>query len=174
MKSISVTDLVLIPELSHLRTLDFIDPKNAELIAPWLKLVGIDLDYPVQFIASQHRNLQGKVVISYQIVGEIEQNESFLRSPFATAEDRLIAAGYRDLSLAQEMANSMTVSMRYGDEEANNEGFPADQANPDEQDILTQIKQLNDMLDIVRGSQHKSDGNLLMFGEQGELKKSHK
>lgn len=162
MKTISVTDLKLIPELSHLRMIDFIDPKNDALIAPYLEELGFDLDYPIEYMARQHRNLQGKVVIAYMIAGEISCNEKFLKSAFATAEDRIIAAGYRDLSLAKDMARGMHTSR---DIEGEVEGFSPDQANPDEDDILMQIKVLDDLLLDVRGDPYKEDGSRKTLGE---------
>lgn len=170
MKSISVTDLMLIPELAHLRTFDFIDAANTELIAPFLRIIGFDLDYPVQFVASQHRNLQGQVVVSYQLVGEVECNEAFLKSEWATSEDRMIAAGYRDIGLAQELANAMTLGMNYGSSDADGEpvdGFPTDLTCPDEAVIAAQIKQLNDILLTVRGNPYKQNGSLATLFEHG-------
>lgn len=169
MKSISVSDLQLIPELSHLRMMDFINPAHTELIAPFLRTIGFDMDYPIIFQASQHRNLQGKIIIGYQLVGEVECNQAFLNSPWATAEDRMIAAGYRDLSLAQELANSMTLGMGYGSDDEGEpvDGFPADLTSPDEQVVLAQIKQLNDILLAVRGNPYKQDGSRATLFEHG-------
>jgi hypothetical protein len=171
MKTISVTDLKLIPELSHLRDIDFIDPANTELIKPFLKVLGFDLDYPVEFIPSQHRNLQNKVVISYQIVGEVECNAAFLTSQWATAEDRMIAAGYRDLGLAKDLASSSTIGRNYGgsDNEAVLEALAPDMLNPDEQEIAAQIQTLKDLLLIVRGNPYKADGSLATLCEHGKV-----
>jgi len=157
MKTVSVTDLMLIPELSHLRMIDFIDPRNDLLIAPYLRLLGFDTDYPVEYIPSQHRNMQGKVVIAYQIVGEIECNERFLSSSFATVEDRIIANGYKDLSLANQMSQALSTSRSYAGE---SEAFPSDQCNPDEAAIVEQINVLETLLDVVRPERFKEDGSL--------------
>ncbi len=165
MKTFSVTDLKLIPELSHLRMLDFIDPKNDKLIAPYLRIVGFDLDYPVQYIPSKHRNLQGQEIIAYQIVGEVECNESFLNGPWATTEDRIIAAGYRDIGKAEDMAQALTSARDYDSGVV--EGFPPDLANPDEAEILMQIKVLEDLLLNVRGSPFKQDGSRFTLAEWG-------
>lgn len=142
--------------------LDFVNPDNDKLIAPYLKVLGYDLDYAVQFIASQHRNLQGKVVIAYQIVGEVEINDSFQSSAFASAEDRQIAAGYKDLSYADHIGDARTACREYGEE---SDGFAPDQCNPDEREILKQIKVLEDLLLSARGSPYKQDGSLKLYGE---------
>ena len=162
-KTLSVEDLKVVDELSHLRTLDFINPVNDDLIAPYLKVFGFDLDYPIEYIACQHRTLSGKVVVSYLISGEVEINDSFLSSSFATTEDHMIAAGYRDLGVAEDIASAMTAGREYG---GGDEGFPSDQANPDEKIILEQIKQLNDMLLVIRGNPFKKDGSRKTMAEQ--------
>lgn len=169
MKSISVTDLQLFPELSHLRMLDFIDPKYDALISPFLKIVGFDLDYPVEFIASQHRNLQGKKVIAYRIVGEVECNDSFLSSGFATTEDKIIARGYNDLGLSNDMASQLTVGRDYGGDDLgqSEKGFPPELTNEDEAEITMQIQLLTDLLTIVRGNPFKQDGSRKTLAEYG-------
>lgn len=164
MKNISVTDLQLIPELSHLRMLDFINPDNDELIAPFLKVLGFDLDYALQYIPCQHRNMQGKVVIAYMIVGEVECNASFLNSPWATMEDRIIVAGYRDLGFADDMATALSLSRDIDGEQV--DGFSPELTNPDEAIILMQIQVLENLLLDVRGDPFKQDGSRKTMAEQ--------
>ena len=174
MKIYSVTDLMLIPELSHLRQLDFIDPANTELLKPFLKILGYDLDYPIQFIPSRHRNLQGQVVISYQIVGDIECNESFLNSVWCTSEDRMIVAGYNDLTISEDMAAAMTACRPYGDTGAHDDGFPLDQCEPDEKETLDQIKQLEELLLQIRGNPYRKDGSMATLDQFGVYEKPDK
>lgn len=163
MKTISVTDLKRIPELSHLRMIDFIDPKHDRLIAPFLKVLGFDLDYPIEYTARQHRNLAGEVVIAYMVVGDIECNERFLSSPFATVEDRVIAAGYKDLGLAKQMSSALSTSRNY--DSGTVEGFPPDMSNPDEAAILEQLQVLENLLEVVRPNRYKEDGSLKTMKE---------
>lgn len=169
MKSISVTDLQLIPELSHLRMLDFIDPKYDSLISPFLKILGFDLDYPIEFAASQHRNLQGQKVIAYRIIGEVECNDAFLSSAFATTEDRIIARGYNDLGLSNDMASQLTVGRDYGGDDTgqSEKGFPPELTNEDEDEITLQVQLLTDLLRIVRGNPFKQDGSRATLAEYG-------
>lgn len=157
MRVMSVYDLKLIPQLAHLGPLDFVNPDNYALMLPFLKTLGYDTDKPVQFIPCQHRTMQGKVVIGYLVAGDISQDREFLLSPYCTAEDRIIAAGMKDLSLAHDMARSMTACRDYGTN--NVEGFPPEQANPDEAAILHDIKILQQVLDIAQGDVFKSDGS---------------
>lgn len=167
MKTISVTDLKRIPELSHLRMLDFIDPKNDLLIAPYLRVLGFDTDYPIEYLARQHRNLAGEVVIAYMITGEIECNERFLSGPFATLEDRVIVAGYKDMSLAHQMSGSLSTSRDYGGGVP--EGFPVELTNPDEKAIIEQLQVLENLLNEVRPGMYREDGSLKTLAEYHAL-----
>lgn len=167
MKSISVTDLQLIPELAHLRMIDFIDPKYDALISPFLKLLGFDLDFPIEYAPSQHRNMQGKVVIAYRIIGEVECNNAFLQSPYALAEDRIIARGYRDLGVAQDMAGQLTTGRDYGHSDGSEKGFPPELTNENEQAIKDQINSLAGLLMIVRGNPFRQDGSRSTLAEYG-------
>lgn len=157
MKTISTTDLKLVPELAHLRMIDFINPANDALIAPYLKTLGFDLDYPIEYVPSQHRNLQGQVVLAYQIVGDVDINSSFLTSSYATAEDRIIAAGYTDMSMANEMSRSLSTSREYTGVV---EGFPLELTNPDEKAIMEQITVLANLLTEVRPGMYHESGSL--------------
>lgn len=157
MRVMSVYDLKLVPQLAHLSPLDFVNPENYALMIPFLKTLGYDTDKPIQFLPCQHRTMAGKVVIGYLVVGDISQDREFLLSGFCTAEDRIIAAGMKDLSLAYDMAKSMTTCRDYGADSV--EGFPPDQANPDEQHILNEIKLLQTIADIAQGDLFKSDGS---------------
>lgn len=162
MKSISVTDLMggIVPELAHLRMIDFINPTNDKLIAPFLKVLGFDLDFPIEYIPSQHRNMQGKVVVAYRIIGEVECNEAFLSSAFATSEDRMIVRGYSDLGLANDMAKQMTSGRDYGGEEGQSEkGFPPELTMENEHLIRMQVEVLKDLLLQVRGDPYNPDGS---------------
>lgn len=177
MKSISVLDLKeYVPELSHLRMIDFINPENDKLIAPYLHTLGIDLDYPITYAASQHRRMGGKdAVIAYTITGDIRIDPEFLSSPFCTVEDRVIAAGYTDRGLAHEMASKLAASRQY--DSGNVEGFPPDLTNPDETDVLEQIAVLEQLLLAVRGDPFNDDGSrktLWDYHREPEVKKERK
>ncbi len=80
-------------------------------------------------------------------------------------EDRIIAAGYRDMGIAEDMATSLTTSRDYTGEI--DVGFPPDLVNPNEADILMQITVLTDLLMIVRGNPFKQDGSRSTLAEYG-------
>lgn len=174
MKVFSVTDLMLIPELSHFRQIDFIKPENTEKLLPFLKILGYDVLYPIVFRPSKHRNLQNQVVISYQIIGDIELNSSFQDSVWCTAEDKIIARGYTDLTVSEDMAAIMTACRSYGDTGSHDDGFPVDQCEPDEKEVLAQIKQLEELLLQIRGNPYRKDGSIATLDQHGQVESKEK
>lgn len=163
MKTISASDLKLAPELSNFGPLDWIDPKNDLAIYPYLHMLGIDTDYAVSISASQHRNLQGKLVIGYQFSGEIRLDPEFRASPFCTVEDRIIINGATDLGLADDMSRSLSMGREYGSGVV--EGFPAELCNPDEQEIIERIAVLEQLIDVARPGRFKECGSLKTVAE---------
>jgi hypothetical protein len=166
MKAISVYDLKLIPELSHLNYFEMVDPKNDHLVNPFLKIMGFDLDYALQYTVSQHRTMQGTVEIGYVIRGEVNISRDFLTSEWATLDDRLIAAAYTDPSLCKAMCGQLNTSLNYTAFHDGGtavpeaiEDFPECLTNPDEAEILEAMKQLEVLLLEIRGSQYKEDGS---------------
>jgi hypothetical protein len=87
----------------------------------------------------------------------VDINSNFLNSSFATAEDRIIAAGYKDISLANEMSRSLSTSREYSGVA---EAFPAELSNPDEAAIMEQIEVLQNLIDQVRPNMRREDGSL--------------
>ena len=164
MKSVSVTDLKLIPELSHLNYFEMIDPKNDHLVNPFLEIMGMDLDYPLQYVAKQHRNLQNKVVINYMIIGETNINREHITGPWGSLTDRMIAAAYQDPSLCKELGSHLNTSLDYnafkgGRDQPDEQPSTADFPTTDEERMITaQIKQLEELLLHIRGDQRREDG----------------
>ena len=168
MKSISVYDLKLIPELAHLSIFDLVHPDNDALVNPFLAEMGFDLDYPLMYTVSQHRTLQHKVEIGFVIRGETNINRKHVTGPWGTLDDRLAAAAITDPSLCAALCEQMNTGLDYGSFSDNDDGpesFPDSMCDPHEQQILTQIKQLEGVLLAIRGNQHKNDGSLKLAHE---------
>lgn len=167
MKSISVTDLVLIPELSHLNFVEIISKVNDYLVLPFLEQLGIDTDYPVSYMPCQHRNMQGKVVISYLVVGELQINRSYLSSEYADTTDLLVASSYTDRSLTKELCGLQNSSLDYAAFQDGREDEPTRLSEiqqylhpKDEAKLLLAIDVLTKIRDNVRGSEFNIDGTL--------------
>lgn len=162
MKSVSVTDLQLIPELSGYSIFDFLNPKNDEVVNEYLYEMGFDVDKGVEYTVSYHRNWQKQALVGYVIVGEMRNDWQFKRSSWCSAEDRLIAAGSRDLSLAKELAAMMNIQIEYGSiyslEQEEDKEFYMDQEDIDR--IEDEMELLEEVMKNIRGEQHKKDGSL--------------
>lgn len=181
MKAISVYDLKLIPELEKLSIFDLIHPDNDKLVNPFLAVMGFDLDYPLIYTVSQHRTLQNKVVVGYVIRGEVNINREHLSSEWATLYDRMVAAAYQDPTLCKALCEQMNTSLDYSAFHSAKEtenpkpvDFPVNQCNPDEIVITEQIKQLEELLFHIRGSQYKKDGSLKMPADYHEVEEEVK
>lgn len=170
MKAISVYDLKLIPELKHLTYFDMVHPDNDKIVNPFLAEMGFDLDYPLIYTVSQHRTLQNTVEIGYVIRGEVNISRAHLMGPWATLYDRMVAAAYTDPSLCVALCQQMNTSLDYtafssrgsNSPGTPSENFPEELCNPNEGEILAQIRELEELLFQIRGSQYKEDGSLKM------------
>lgn len=170
MKAISVYDLKLIPELSHLTYFDMVHPDNDKLVNPFLEEMGFDLEYPLMYTVSQHRTLQNTVELGYVIRGEVNISRKHITGPWSSLYDRMVAAAVTDPSLCVELCRQMNTSLDYTaftSRGSNSPGspvdnFPEDLTDPDEQGILMQLQLLEEILFEIRGSQYKADGSLKM------------
>lgn len=163
---LSATDLQLASPLSHLTELQIVSPEYDHLVMPILEEMGCDLDYGICISASQHRNLQNKVVVSYTIACEVGCNWKHLSGPFGTAENRMLAASHVDASLSNEMALMQSVcndfQSLYSSEQVENQYLVY---NEDEQEIAAKIAELNKALYEVRGEQVDKFGNYRTYGD---------
>ncbi len=166
MKSVSTSDLVLIPALSHFSQFDFLSPENDHVVNPFLYEMGFDLDFGLEYRCCYHRNLQKQCLTGYMIVGEVRTDREFMTSVWCTAEDKVIAAGKFDLSLAQELSRMSGIGVDYD----NPYGLEMEEMNEFELDlseterIEDELVALQAVLDNVRGDQ---------FLRSGRRKKPH-
>ncbi len=164
MKAISVFDLRIIPQLAHLTHFDLIHPDNDCIVNPFLQVMGFDVRKGLNYTTSQHRTLQNKVEIGFVIRGEVNTSREHLTGPWADLQDRLTAAAITDPSLCRSMCAQLNSSLDFSsfgpDSSSGVVDFPASLSDPKEGEILAQIQQLDELLDMIRGSQHKEDGSL--------------
>lgn len=172
MKSISITDLALIPELGKYNYMELIHPDQDDLMAKYLEMIGFDIEYPIQYIPSQHRNMQGKKVINYVVVGEVSCNRKHLNSEWADITDRIIANSYTDRGLAEDMLSLQCPSLDYSafhegkeDTETTKEDIGSYFDREEEKRIVAQIKQLEELRDSIRGSMFNKDGSAKTFAD---------
>lgn len=160
-KSVSVYDLQLIPELAHFSIFDFLNPQNDATVNPFLYEMGVDVERGLEYTCSYHRTLSKQAKVGYVITGEMRSDKEFLLSPWCSSEDRLIAAGRVDISLARELGAMMNAQISYDNtdelEEAEVGEYLQDQEDIDR--IEDEMEVMEQMLKHVRGEQKKRDGS---------------
>jgi hypothetical protein len=164
MKSISFRDMQLAKELEGLNEVQMLHPDNDELMKYVLSQCGIDTDYDIEYIPSLHRDMQGKVAVGFQAVGELNINRNVLNSVVCDVTDKLVAAGMQDPSLARELAGMMCSKADYRhlnediEDIASYDDYDEQEYEDDYVWTSSQIKQLEMIRDQIRGlEQCKSD-----------------
>lgn len=157
----SFRDLRRIPELSHLSESELLWPKHDAVVNQALAMLGFNVNAPILYVPSQHRDLSGKVEVGYRAVGEISNDPVYLNSKLCPLIERLIWAAQKDPSLAKELSKMMGHSVNL-DEDASEEAadFPDTDIDPDYEIIQQQIEVLTLLRDERRGSPYNDQGNL--------------
>ena len=158
--TLSLRDVKIIPQFSALSELEMINPMYDNAIKEILKHVGFDVEYPIEYVPSIHRDMQNNVGLGFRVVGEVDCNRKWLSSPLCDLTSILVAASYLDISLMRELAEMCIKSPdyesldwedvnicergSYGDEPMNieEEGW---------QEVEEEIRMLERMRDIIRG-----------------------
>lgn len=153
----SFRDLRLIDELSDYNEIELLHPSMDDRVNFYLAQLGFDTDYGILYVPNKHRDMQGNVGVGFRAVGEITINRNFINSPLCSTVERLIAASYKDPSLAAEMAkmmgNSISYDMIAGIDDGGEpiEEFPPELIEPDYEEMSAQIKFLENLRDEIRG-----------------------
>lgn len=165
MISISMSDILVAPELAGHNEFNLLPVEMDDITLPLLYQLGLDINDGYCIVASKHRNLQNQVVVGYRYVGEIRKDREFKHSPFCSALDRIVAAG-DDVSLKLEMANMLGTTLNYNsfsdeeDDKEATEGLLNDYLQEDYEEVSEQIKTLQKLCDDIRGNPLSSDGML--------------
>lgn len=168
---ISFRDLMVCTKLAHIRNeIELLNIENDDVVASILAQVGFDVDYPVLYVPSKHRDMQNKVSVGFMAVGDISLNRSFVNSYLCSTTERMIAACYTDPSLMRELnrltGNRVNYKALLADEgEGDLEELPEDMLEPDRDIISAQIKQLTELRDSIRGGIYNEAGDLKTFAE---------
>lgn len=168
---ISFRDLMLCTKLAHIKNeVELLEIKNDDLVASVLSKVGFDIDYPVTYIPSKHRDMQNRVAVGFMAVGEISLNRAFISSSICTPTERMIASSYTDPSLTRELARLAGNHVNYKsllEDEAESDGdeLPDEMLEPDRDIVSAQIRTLADLRDMIRGSMYNDAGDLRTYAE---------
>jgi hypothetical protein len=170
-RTISFRDLLVCEELAHIKNeIELLHPDNDDLVADILSKIGFDVEYPVLYVPSKHRDMQNKIEVGFMAVGEISLNRSFINSPMCSITERMVAASYTDPTMTRELAGLMGHSINYKvllseDAEYDGEELPNEMLEPDREHVAKQIKQLADIRDAIRGDMYNEAGDLKTFAE---------
>jgi hypothetical protein len=168
---ISFRDLMLCTSLSHIKNeVELLNIENDVLVAEILDKVGFDVDYPVLYVPSKHRDMQNKIAVGFMAVGEISLNRAFTSSYLCSATERLIAACHIDPSLTIELGRLAGSHVNYksmleDESEFDGDELPEEMLEPDRYAVAQQIKQLTELRDLIRGDFRNESGDLKTFEE---------
>lgn len=157
----SFRDLRLIPELSKYSEIELLHPILDPTVNAFLEVLGFDLNYPVVYEPSKHRDMQGKVAVGFRAVGEISLKRAFINSPLCSVDERLIAASKQDMSLTRELAQLAGRGSTFAAGEnrlVSSEDFPPELIEADYDDVTSQIAQLEAIRDHIRGEERTESG----------------
>lgn len=168
---ISLRDLMVCSKLSHIKNeVELLEIKNDDTVSWVLAQIGFDIEYPVTYIPSKHRDMQNKIAVGFMAVGEISLNRAFISSSLCTPTERMIASSYSDPSLTRELARLAGNYVNYKsllEDEAEFDGIELseDLLEPDRDIVAAQIKTLADLRDLIRGNMYNDAGDLKTYEE---------
>jgi hypothetical protein len=169
----------LVSELSEMSEIEMVQIENDELMQKYFYQIGMDCyDFPFVYVPNKHRTLAGEVVTGFRCVGELRCDSAFRDSYLAGITERLIISSYLDTSLMLEIAE-LSYKVRDFDDYLNDCDsidfdesralFPANQLEDDwvEQEAI--IKNLQDVLTMIRGPVYNASGALKTAEEYKEF-----
>lgn len=124
-------------------------------------------DFGLEYKCAYHRNLQKQCVVNYMITSEVRTDREFMTSPWCTSEDKVIASGKKDLSLAAELGKMSGISVEYDNifglemEEQFEHDLPLDEIER----IEDELRAMNVVLENVRGNQFLRSGRRKLAAE---------
>jgi hypothetical protein len=157
----SFRDLQRIPELSKFREVELLHPSLDPLVNCYLVELGFDPNKPIQYRAAKHRDLSGKVAVGFMAVGEINPYSAFVKSSLCSLSERLIAAWHTDPELARDMATLMGSSLQAESSAIEEDDtFPEELVEPDYDEVVVELLNLENIKYNIRGSPYAEDGSL--------------
>jgi len=171
MFNISCSDLLKLDDFAGMNEVELIHPKNDEIVLNHARTAGMDITGGYEYSASQHKNMFGKTVIGYRLVGELRNDSTFRSSLFCTPEVRTLSHLRRDVSLTQEMVKLSGGCFSYGknaEDDAEDVREYESMWEPDWQVLEQQINLLNQIAIDIRGTPYGANGGLRTWYEYQE------
>jgi hypothetical protein len=169
-RTVSFRDLQLCTAFAGMNEIAMLRIENDAAMAEVLSQIGFDVEYPITYVPSKHRDMQNKVGVGYMCVGDISINRKFVNSYLCSTVERMIAASYSDPSLTRELGALMGHHVNYrslleDDAEWGGEELPEDMLEPDRREVAALIQSLAELRDSIRGSQYNESGDLKCYEE---------
>lgn len=174
-RTVSFRDLMVCTKLAHVKNeIELLDVKNDDIMAEILAQIGFDVDYPISYIPTKHRDMQNQVAVGFMAVGDISINRKFINSYLCSTTERMVAASYSDPSLTRELGTLMGNHVNYrslldDDCDYELEELPEDMLEPDRFIVAGQLKMLAEIRDTIRGSQYNEAGDLKTYQEYANV-----
>jgi len=169
---ISCSDLLKLGDFAGMNEVSLIHPKNDEKVLNHARTAGMDITGGYEYQASQHKNMFGKVVVGYRLIGELTNTPSFRSSPFCTPEIRTLSHLRRDVSLTQEMVKLSGGCFSYGknaEDDAEDTREYESLYEPNWQALEKEIAMLNQLAFDIRGTPYGANGGLKSWYEYQEV-----
>lgn len=171
---LSCSDLLKLGDFAGMNEVSLIHPENDEKVLNHARTAGMDICGGYAYEASQHKNMFGKVVVGYRLIGELRSDAAFRSNPFYTTEVGTLSHLRRDVSLTQEMVKLSGGNFSYGknvEEDAESEREYESMYEENWQAIECEITVLNQLAFDTRGSSYGANGGLKTFYEYMEYNK---
>lgn len=138
-----------------------------------LAQVGFDINEPIEYLPSNHRDMRGIVGIGFRAVGTVTKDPAWLDSPLCDTMERIIFEYRRHPSLAKEMCHMLGSHVdltSHASEDGSEYCTEAEerikaktlkgQLEPQYRAAEERINQLEDLREMVRGCPYRQDGGL--------------
>jgi len=171
MKTVSVSDLLTLPEFQGMNEVQLIHPSNDRKVVPYLYVIGLDYKKGYEVVAYKHRNQQNKVVVGYLYSGECRLDDEYRSGSMCSSIDRVIMSSKKDFSLTKELATLMGGGLHYGKfdtEENENDGtqyLAVGLYEDDYEEVSGILKTLRQVALDIRGIPYNDRGSLKTLEE---------
>lgn len=156
----SLRDLQRFEALRTYKETSLIHPVMDLVMFKYLGALGFSLDHPIEYIPSFHRDMQGRVALGFQAVGEIDhENKEYLRSHLCPLVDRLMAAAKKDMSLCVELCQMSGQRVPLDDDAIEEDNsFQDEWIEPNYKTNLASIEALLEIRDNIRRPRRNENG----------------
>ncbi len=167
---ISFRDLQRVESLAGFTETELLKIENDAKVNAVLAALGFDMNQPILYEPSKHRDMAGSVAVGFRAVGEINGYSEYMDTRMPPLIERLIWASKTDMSLAFELSRMMGHTVNLMDDALEDDvcEIEAEYVEQDYEMVQEQIEALIDLRNHIRGSAYNEYGNLKTPGEYKE------